>query len=218
MASTVSIANRALTKLGADRILLLSDDNQQARVMNSMFNDVRDEEMARNHWKFAMRRATLTALVDQPLFGYQYQYPLPPDYLGIVQVGEIYARSCPRGRAPWSIENNGTGLVLMTDRPAPLNIRYIARIENVGLWHPLFCETMACKLALEGAEPLTQSSTKKSAAADEYRFALAEARRVDAIENPPDDVPWGSWLDSRMGPGPWGSGDDWQAFTSGTAT
>jgi hypothetical protein len=56
---------------------------------------------------------------------------------------------------------------------------------------------LACKLALEACETLTQSGSKYEAAANGYKFALAEAARQDAIENPPDELPWGSWLDSR---------------------
>lgn len=197
MASDVSICNRALTKLGADRILLLSDDTQQARVMNSMYADVRDAEIARHHWKFAIKRTTLVSLVDTPVWGYQFQYPLPADYLGIVQVNDIYARSCPRGQAPWSVEGGN----ILTNLPAPLKIRYVSKVTNAGMFPPLFVEALACKLAMEAAESLTQSSSKKQAAMEEYKFALSEAKRQDAIENPPDDLPWGSWLDSRMAGG-----------------
>lgn len=212
MASDVSIVNRALTKLGADRVLLLSDDTQQARVMSSMYADVRDAEIRRHHWKFAIKRASIPALVATPIFGYQYQYPVPMDFLGLVQVNEVYVRSCRKGTAPWSLEGGN----ILTDFPAPLYIRYVARVTNPGLFDPLFVEALACKLALEAAESLTQSSSKKSAAMEEYKFALSEAKRLDALENPPDELPWGSWLDSRTGPGPLGAGDGWQAFASGT--
>jgi hypothetical protein len=211
MASKVSIANRALTKLGADRILLLTDDSQQARVMNSMFDDVRDAEIRRHHWKFAMRRTTLPALVTAPVWGYPYQYPLPSDFLALVQVNDVYVRACPKGTAPWSVEGGN----ILTAFAAPLKVRYVARVDNPGVYDPLFVEALACKLAMEACEPLTQSSSKKSAAWEEYKFALSEAKRLDAIENPPDELPWGSWLDSRLGSGEYGSGDAWQAHQSG---
>lgn len=192
MASEVSIANRALTKLGADRILLLSDETQSARTINSMFYDVRDAEIRRYTWKFSIKRASLVALVDAPAWGYDYQYPLPSDYLGLVQVGEFYVR--PRDRkAPWSVE----GPNLLCDFEAPLNIRYKSRVENAALFDPLFVEVFACKLAMESCEALTQSSTKADAAAQAYKFALSEAARQDALENPPEEFAWGSFLDAR---------------------
>ena len=66
MAGKVEIANRALTKLGAERILLLTDPSKEARVMNAMFDTVMDAELRRHRWKFALKRATLPALVATP--------------------------------------------------------------------------------------------------------------------------------------------------------
>jgi len=192
MASEVSIANRALTKLGADRILLLTDETQAARTINSMYADVRDAEIRRYTWKFSIKRTALSALVSAPAWGFQYQYPLPADYLGLVQVNEYYVR--PRDRkAPWSVEGGN----ILTDFDAPLKLRYKARIENPALYDPLFVELLACKLAMEACETLTQSGSKYDAATQGYKFALSEAARQDALENPPDEFAWGSFLDAR---------------------
>lgn len=192
MPSDVSIANRALTKLGADRILLLTDETQAARTINSMFTDVRDAEIRRYTWKFSIKRTSLSALVAAPAWGYEFQYPLPSDYLGLVQVNEWYVR--PRDRkAPWSVEGGN----ILTDFEAPLKLRYKARIENAALFDPLFVEVFACKLAMEACETLTQSGSKYDAAAQGYKFALSEAARQDALENPPEEFPWGSFLDAR---------------------
>ena len=193
MASNVSIANRALTKLGDDRILLLTDETKAARTINSMFFDVRDAEIRRYNWKFAIKRTSLSALVEAPLWGYLYQYPLPSDFIGLVQVNEYYVRSMTKQKAPWSVEGGS----ILTDFEAPLLLKYRARIENPALFDPLFVEVFACKLAMEACETLTQSSTKYQAATESYKFALQEASRQDAIENPPDEFPWGTWLDSR---------------------
>lgn len=209
MASKVSIANRALTKLGAERILLLEDENQQARVMKSMFDDVRDSEIRRHRWKFAIKRVELVALATAPLFGYRNQFPLPNDYIGLVQVGEHYARTGQQ--ALWSVEGGN----ILTNLPAPLRIRYQARIENTGLFDPLFVEVLSCKLAMEACETLTQSGTKYQAAADAYQFAIREAVRQDAIENPPDELPQGSWLESRGYGSSHASGATWTSYPSG---
>lgn len=210
MASKVSIANRALTKLGAERVLLLEDENQQARVMKSMFDEVRDAEIRRHRWKFAIKRAELMALADGPLFGYRNQFPLPSDYIGLVQVGEHYVRLGVQ--APWSVEGGN----ILTNLEAPLRIRYQWRVDNPGLFDPLFVEVLACKLAMEACETLTQSGSKYQAAAEAYQFALREAVQQDAIENPPDELPQGSWLDSRgYGGDGYASGNPWQSYPSG---
>lgn len=213
MANDVSIANRALTKLGASRILLLTDDTEQARVMNSMFVDVRDSELRRHWWNFSIKRDSLPALADKPSWGYEKQYPLPSDYLAMIQVNDQYVRSGSKFKAAWSIEDGK----ILTDYASPLKIRYVKRQTDAGSFDPLFVEVLACKLALEAAEPLTQSASKKQAAFDEYKFALMEALRQDAIENPPDEMPWGTWLESRDIDGMSGinSGDPWQSYPRG---
>lgn len=193
MADNVSIANRALSKLGAGRILLLTDDNQAARTINQMFNDVRDAELRRHRWKFALTRDSLPALATVPAFGFSYQYPLPADYLAMVQVNDYFIRAGSPNSGLYSIEAGN----ILTDLVAPLKIRYVKRVTNPGLFDPLFVEALACKLAMEACETLTQSETKFARMADQYKFAMTEAVRVDAIEKVPDELPQGSWLDSR---------------------
>lgn len=196
--SAVQIANRALTKLGDARILALTDDSNAARVINSMFDQVRDAELRRHRWKFAIKRTQLTADATAPDWGYTYQYELPADFLQIVQVNDIYQRpTSPNGSVMWQRE----GTKLLTDLPPQLKFRYVSRVTNPGLFDPMFVEAFACRLAFEACESLTQSSTKKQSAGDEYREALIAAMQADAIEALPDALPWGSWLDSREGPG-----------------
>lgn len=201
MASETEIANRALTKLGDQRLLSLLDDNNAGRTMNSMFGMVRDAELRRHRWKFAIKRLALMALVEAPVFGFTYQFPLPADYLALVQVNDIYIRPYCKDKGPWSVELSvdGTTRVLLCDLAAPLNIRYVSRVTNAGLFDPLFVESFACKLGFEACEAITQSNTKQTSLKDQYTFALNEAVRVDAIELPPDEIPWGSWLESREG-------------------
>lgn len=193
MASKTDIANRALIKLGQDAILLLTDDNKAARTMNYIFDTVADSEVQDNRWKFAIARTQLSALVDPPTFGYAYQYPLPPDYLGLVQVNEFYVRSFSSDRALWSIEVDN----LLTDLAAPLSVRYIRRVNDANDYTPLFVEALACRLAMEACENLTQSDSKFQRVAQQYQAAVMRARSQDALENPPDELPDGSWLDSR---------------------
>lgn len=201
MSNDTAIANRALTKLGDQRVLSLLDDTNAGRTLNAMYVPVRDAELRRHRWKFAVKRDSLLALVDAPAWGYLYQFPLPADYLALVQVNDFYIRPASKDKGPWSIEraSDGSGSVLLSDLVAPLKIRYVSRVTNAGLFDPLFAECLAAKLAVEACEALTQSSTKKETLLKEYQFALMDAARVDALELPPDELPWGSWLESREG-------------------
>ncbi len=211
MASQVSIVNRALIKLGEAPILLLTDNVKQARTMAALFDDTRDAELRAHRWKFAMCRTRLSALVEAPEWGYQYQYELPADFLGLVQVNEIYLRSGTKQRAPWAIE----GRRLLTDIPAPLAVRYIARITDTATFDPLFVDALACRLAMEACEAQTQSDTKFQRVAGLYKEAIQLAIRQDSIEAPPDELPDGSWLESRQGGGQTSIGADGGVWPSG---
>jgi hypothetical protein len=204
MASQTSICNRALTKLGATRILSITDNVKAARELNSMWDSLRDAELRRNLWNFAITRDSLAALVDAPAWGFAYQYQLPTGCLRLVQVGEHYYvhnlsdyRTMPE--APFQVERGSTGTsVIMTDFSAPLKIRYVQRVEDTAQWDALFVEAFASRLAYEACEAITQSSTKKGEVWEDYKQALREAKLVDAIENPPEALPDDSWLLSRL--------------------
>lgn len=211
MASKTAIANRALLKLGQTPILLLTDDNQAARTMNLIFDSVADAEVQDNRWKFAIRRAQLSALVEPPLTGYSLQYPMPDDHLSLLQVGEFYVRSFNSDRALWSVE----GPNILTDIPAPLSIRYIRRVTDANDYPAIFVEALACRLAMEACETLTQSDSKYQRVAQQYMMTIGKARTQDALENPPDELPEGSWLDVRTGSGRGASSPSGGGFFNG---
>nr|DAQ54373.1 MAG TPA: tail tubular protein [Caudoviricetes sp.] len=199
MASQVEIANRALTKIGEARILSLSDDVEAARVISSLWGVVRDSELRARNWNFSITRTTLAALASAPSWGYSYQYQLPSNCLRVLQAGEYFpgpSMSDYRNssEAVWQIE----GGRILTDLGAPLKIRYVARVEDTGVWDAAFNEVFACKLAIEVCERVTQSNTKREFAWEEYNRAISMAVRADAIENPPEPLPDDSWMLSRL--------------------
>lgn len=198
MASEVEICNQALTKVGATRITSLLDDTPQAKTLNAIYSVKRDAELAAKPWTFAIKRASLPASATPPAFGWSYSYPLPSDFLALVQVGDDWSMYESDGGALFEIESDqATGrMALLTDQAAPLNVRYVYRVTNAGLFHPLFVEALACRLAAEVCEPLTQSLAKRQQAWDEYKAAIREARRQNAIEQPPRRPPDASWVRS----------------------
>lgn len=199
MASVIQVANRALTKLGAARITSLDDDVKAARAIKSMFEDVRDDEIRAYRWSFALKRASLPALVSAPAFGYLYQYQLPSDFLKLDMVDDRYPpvsmdNYINEEFLDWVLE----GGMILTDVAAPLKLRYLARVEDPNLWDVNFRESMACRLAAELAEDLTQSNQKRQLAAQEYKQAIVRAVKSNAIERIP--VPLGdtNWIFGRL--------------------
>lgn len=194
MASEVAICNQALVKVGASRITSLSEDSKQARTLSAIYSIKRDAELAANPWTFAIKRAQIPASSTAPAFGWAYAYPLPSDYLALVEVGEDFTFYDSDSGALFAIETDSNGsLAILTDQTSPLNVRYVYRVTNTGLFNSLFVEALACRLAAEVCEELTQSASKKEALWLEHRRALREARRLNAIEQPPRKNPPTSW-------------------------
>lgn len=185
--SNVAIANRALQKLGAKRISSLTQDAPNARSMNAAFERVRDAELRRYDWAFAIKRASIAADGDGPTWGDYNRYSLPNDFLRLIRDDETGAN------VDWRIE----GLYILTKDAAPLEIKYIARIEDPNYYDPLFAEAFAGRLALECAKEITDNTSDKESVKDDYKTDIAEARRVGAIEKEAQEFPEDPWLAAR---------------------
>lgn len=190
--SQVQIVNLALTKLGQNRVINITDDTETARTMNSLWDVARDTVFADHPWKFAIKRAELPALTSVPAFGWTKQYTIPEESLRIVQVADDWVFYQPTVES-FAIEDGK----ILTDMTAPLPVRYVRRLENTGLWPVLFARVVALQLAVDACERLTNSNTKLQAVAADYSEAVRAAKRQNAIERPPQAVVYSDWLNAR---------------------
>jgi hypothetical protein len=202
VASTIDICNQALIKAGAATITSLNDGTKAANTLNAIYAIKRDAELAAHPWTFAIKRAQIPASATAPDHGWDYAYPLPSDFLALVEVGDNYvfydnsSGTDPQAGGPLFAVEGGS---ILTDATSPLKIRYIYRVTAPGLFSPLFVESFACRLAAELCESLTQNLSKREAAWGERKQAIREARRVNAIEMPPQQVPPSSWVRALEG-------------------
>lgn len=207
--SETDIANRALSKLGDVRITDISQtDTKAARAMNHRFEFLRDLLIASYPWRFAVSLASLAADSTAPEWGFARRFLLPADCLRLLSIGDysidiaalgvqfrIGGDSYYPSDAPFEV----IGQYIHTDYSAPLKIVYLAQITDPGLFPDVFSEALACRLALDACEELTQSATKKDAIAAEAREAMIQAHRIDALQRPPARRSPGRWMMSRMG-------------------
>lgn len=190
--SQTEIVNLALTRLGQDRVISITDDVEAARVMRSLWDFTRDTVLAGYPWKFAIKRTSLPALADAPAYGWARQFTVPEECLRLVQVGDDYVFYTGM-RETFQLE----GGVIMTDEAAPLQLRYVQRVTNVGLWPVLFGRVVAMQLAIDACEKLTTSSAKQGVLNEAYALAVAQARKQSAIERPPQRADNSDWLNAR---------------------
>ena len=199
MASPVDIVNRALSKLGGKRIASMDDNTVDARLASSLYEIVRDAEMSAYAWSFAKHRKRIPAEADPPAFGWARQYLLPSDCLRVLEAGPwpqaVMADYIGGDTSEYTIE----GGRLLTNQGPALNLIYLRRIEDSGLYPAIFIEALACKLAVEMTEALTAAGAgKRQLAWQEYEHAIKTARRHNAIQRPPVKIQDDTWATAHM--------------------
>lgn len=203
MTNIATIANRALTKLGATRIVSLGDNSPQARTLTSMWNTVRDAALRESRWSFAITRAQLAADPTAPAFGYTVRYRLPAGFLRLLEVNNTTFYPCADfseyrsgsgDAATYAIEGN----YILAYQDGPLNIRYLQSVVDTSIWDATFVEAFASKLAAESCEAITQSTSKWQKAMDDYAMAIRAAKKAGAIELPPQQIADDTWVTSRV--------------------
>ena len=86
-------------------------------------------------------------------------------------------------------------------------LAFTADITDVTDMDPMFCEGLACRLALEVSEPILQSTAKFQQLGQSYQTFMSEAREIDAIEREYEEPPEDDYLTVRVsGFGPWPNG------------
>ena len=187
MTSKVDIANGALQKLGAKRIESLTQDHPNARSMNAAYAKTRRGMLRKYNWSFAISRASIAADADDALWGDWNRYSLPNDFLKLIRDDEsgLYV--------DWKIE----GLYILTADASPLEIRYIADIDDPNYYDALFIEAFEDQLAINACEEITQSTSKLAGLKTLYDEAIAEAKREGAIEKPAAEFMEDDWIAVR---------------------
>ncbi len=185
--SKVQAANMALQRLGAKRIESLTQDHPNARTMNAAFDRILDAMLRRYDWSFAIARESIAADGDDPTWGDWNRYGLPNDFIKLIRNDETGYR----------VDFKVEGQFILSRNESPLEIRYIARIDDPNRWDSSFFEAFYLALANHCCEEVTQSTAKKAGIKNEYDAAIAEARRIGAIEKEAEDAGEDDWLQAR---------------------
>lgn len=189
MASETGIANRALQRLGAKRIVNLTQDVKNARTMNVAYEPVRDALLRKYPWSFALKRAQLPADASVPVHGPARSFTLPTDFVRL-HAPDTLANYNDRD---WIIE----GRAIRTNDSAPLDVRYIAKIIDPNVMDSLFRELLSINLAMETCEEITQSNIKLVQLREDRKTLMREAKASSAFETIPAEAPEDVWISTR---------------------
>jgi len=190
----VKIANLALSALGADRIMSLTENTTNAKRINEVYIILRDEVMSAHPWNFALKRTTLAQLSSTPVIGYSYAHQIPTDSLRVLNV--FNGTEETNEITDFKIENDA-----ILSNYTPLYCRYIYRNEDPTKYSTTFATAFSARLAAELAYPITNSNTLGKVMLEVYQEKLRIARVMDAQESGlPDTLDNEFWIDSRIGP------------------
>ena len=180
----VSVANRALGKIGSKKISLFSEDSASARAINSCYDDMRDEVLTEFMWSFAQKRIVLALTTDVPVMtedGMAYVYSLPPDLLRVNYVSQP--------GATYRIENGQ-----FLSNVNGLKIIYTYRNDDPSTYFALFTSALVTRIAAEICFALTESVKKAEALAQLYRTVdLPNACSADSQQGTPDQANCDEW-------------------------
>lgn len=199
MASQVDICNYAMTILGEQPITSLLDNTPRARALNAVYATELQAELTSHWWNFSIKRVQLPALTTAPLYQFKYAYQLPPDFCGIIDVGNMFpsvdlSDYIGSDDSQWAIE----GQNLVCNYGPPMYLRYTSNAITEGQWDSAFVRAFAAKLAATVAEMLTQNTTKCQKAQAQYDKALLMAIRSNSAQLPPQKPADDTWMIARI--------------------
>lgn len=187
-ASAVQICSNALILLGADPINSFTDESDRATVVANLWPQVQDALLRMHPWNCAKKRVQLAPDAQSPDFEWAYQFTVPGDLLRVLAVGES-------GETPdYRIE----GRKLLTDE-STLKLLYIYRNTNIPHWDTLLVHAASAAMAEAAAYPITKSATTQQAMAEKLGFWLRQARTIDGMEEPTENVGDTPLLAARRG-------------------
>lgn len=192
MATAISVLNQGLAKLSSAAVATITPPRTSLeRFCAENYVQWRRSEIAKHPWRFALTTVTLTQTGDvlPSAHGAKlYQYLLPND--------------CVRVRRRDGDEWEQYGRMLRSGKTTGLTVEYLAD-KGENEMDPLFIDVLACRVAIECVEKVTQSNTKRETIEREYERREGDAKKNNAFVTGPvdiqDDDSQYSWLSARWG-------------------
>lgn len=195
-AAQLLLYNAALRILGEGSLGSLTENREPRRLLDSVFNSGGiDYCLQQAYWKFAIRTQQLEFDPSiSPSFGYRKAFPLPDDFIRTYMISGDEYFSVPL------LEYREEAGYIFCDYET-IYFSYISNDSQYGndtsLWPETFKYYVQSHFAAEIAERLIQNDTKLANAFKIRKTRLMDAKSKDALENPTQFPPVGSWVMSR---------------------
>lgn len=156
--SKTDIVNKALTLCAAGPIINLTDDTNNARITNRVYDIARQSILTECRWNFATTRTTLSLSAVSMAWLYTnevYVYVRPADALRIFGVDN--------DDSEWREE----GDYIISDT-VNLGIRYIRDVDDPAKYPPKFIDAFIDKLCSDISFMILNSATKAAGFLEKY--------------------------------------------------
>lgn len=177
-ATEVSICSDALLELGASPISSFTDGTDKARLAANLWPRNRDALIRAHTWNCCVKRVALAPLVGAPAYGFAFQYQLPGDWVRTIKIGNY---------ADFATDFRQEGRVLLSSANS-LQLRYVFRNENVGTWDDLMVAAAVALMKWRFTYAVTKSTSLRDSHEREYRLLLQQAKSIDSMEEPSEQV------------------------------
>lgn len=196
--SLLNVMNMAADLLDEEVLTSPDDDTKLARMLRRWNGIIRDQLLQRYAFYFAEARAVLSA-APTPAWGWDYGYYLPPGFLRAHPLQEEGRFEYPS--INYKIENDGSDrLVLFSNSSAETRFRYIRRVENTGLWTPLFAMAHATKVAAVCAPNITGKMNYVDRLMKLHAETIDDALRGEIGSQTPERPIGDEWDNARSAP------------------
>ena len=178
--------------LGEARITSIEDETDTAKAVNDIYYMTRDATLEDSEWSFAMKEWIGTHLTQDPVWGARNAFSVPPDIIRVVRVEANRGGPFPsaeigmsdrirtiyrRPEADWLLQSG----VILTDEDA-IVCTGIRRIEDEGIFSPLFALAFSANIAMLLSYTVTESNVKFNAMSALYEMYLTKARSRDGLQ------------------------------------
>ncbi len=183
--SPTQIVNLALSWLGQNQINALTDNQNEAVVMNANYLLSRDKVLNDYAWTFAIRRQILSPVATPPAFGFAQQFEIPSDVLYVHRVqrpqnigATLFSQVAEATRGSVNADWVREGQFILA-REEVIHCIFVVRITNADLYSPSFIHALAARLAADTALTFTENTKLKDRMEEMYIAKLAEASFSD---------------------------------------
>jgi len=181
--SRTEIVNKALTLVGANPIVNIDDDTQNARVVNRVYEISLKSILSETAWTFALRRKLLSIVSDELEWydpGEVYVYQRPNECI------RIFRANNPN--TVWREQ----GDFIISD-VAGLGVEYVYYLNTPSKYPPSFVEAFVDKLCADIAFMILNSKTVAETFLEKYEGvslskALAENAQIGTPKYQKDDA------------------------------